>query len=341
MFKCIWMFTLLLSSLSVSSVRAQMSESQLRDKLMASTVVVVATLTDGKIFMGTGWVLSKSEKKIITSYHVINDAASVAIIFPRRGPTGWITKEQDIIAFPRQHASVTSEATEVDLAILTVSDMPSHISQFKLANQLPTAGDDVYVMGHRAVQRQLFRFMQGKVDGTGFNAVTVTNRKPPFAIRADSVAFEAENVLEGTSGGALVNSTGEVVGVITSSANVNNVATRSCKAISVREIQKILGTKKIADNTPAKSIVGRWVGKVSNSDSEFGLEFTPDLQFTMSLELKFLAGSYSVTRNSVTLTKDGSPQKCQLRWINDDNIKLTFGDLLFDCRRHDDGWLAP
>ena len=89
---------------------------------------------------------------------------------------------------------------------------------------------------------------------------------------------------------------------------------------------------------PARSIVGRWIIRPASSKMEFGIEFTSEKKFAMTLLQSQIEGTYRLSRNSLTLSYDRKNDRNEFEWIDDNQMRLTNGGQVFDCQRYDFGW---
>jgi S1-C subfamily serine protease len=314
---------------------SQLNESQLRDKLTASTVVVEVTSTNGRKRTGTGWVLSSKSKQIMTACHGVEGAVSVEVIFPSRNATGWVLGANEVANSPRHRAEVKYRKKEVDLAILRVSSMPNNLPQLNLADSLPSSGSSTYIVGHLGDEKRFFQFLKGKIESIGFAVAISDPGGQPFSFWSDTIAYKAKGLGPGTSGGALVNAAGDVIGVAFCQLDGTDAM---CKAISVREIKQVCGEQTISKTKEPKSIIGRWVSKIGNSDIECGMEFTPDKRFSLMTPQLGIEGMYRATKSTVFLKANGQSDPCKIEWLSDDAFTLSHAGNVFTCHRYDAGW---
>ena len=146
-----------------------------------------------ELALGTGFVYS-SDGKIITNYHVIDDAYSAAITING--------KTYNIV-------SILAYDEDIDLAVLKVD--ASNLISANVCKQPTKTGENIYAIGSS----------RGLTNTFSQGIITQSNRK------IDGVSYiqHDASITNGNSGGPLINVYGEVIGIntwgITDSQNLN------------------------------------------------------------------------------------------------------------------------
>lgn len=165
--------------------------------IQPSLVMIQANLMDGEKSLGTG-VIVDGAGDILTSLHVVNNAANIAITFADG------TKSEGI---------VVSTQPEMDIAVLQAPTMPQLFVPATLGN--PGAlqvGDEAYAVGHPFG-------LYGSMSAGVISGFERTFRPENTNIELNGlIQFDAA-VNPGNSGGPLLNRYGHVVGIVTGIVN--------------------------------------------------------------------------------------------------------------------------
>jgi S1-C subfamily serine protease len=163
--------------------------------IQPSLVIVQTTDTDGGSSLGSGVVFDK-QGEVLTANHVISDASSITVTFA------------DGTASP---AAVADSDPQHDSAVLAPVQLPSVVVPAVLAGRV-NVGDDIYSVGNPL----------GLTDSITAGVVSATGRSIPREDGSGTldglIQFDAA-VNPGSSGGPLLNSRGQVVGIVTALAN--------------------------------------------------------------------------------------------------------------------------
>jgi tetratricopeptide (TPR) repeat protein len=169
---------------------------------------------------GTGWIIDRPRRLLITCAHVVGDNKTVDIIFPVR--TGGAVVADRAYYFEHMPDLRTNGAAvrgrvlkrnpDVDLALIELESLPVGVEALCLSEQSARPGDPVQIIGCRYDVDSLWVYSGGAV------RQVETLRKGYFSNGkelAKGARIVSAQVLinEGDSGGPLVNERGEVVGV--------------------------------------------------------------------------------------------------------------------------------
>jgi putative serine protease PepD len=164
---------------------------------LAPSVVTVETVRDGTVnATGTG-VIANGEGAILTALHVVSGGGSIRVRFADGTPSA---------------AALVASDPAIDIAVLSVDTLPELVVPAVLGNSGRLAiGDDVVAIGNQlgltssataGVVSGLERSARGE-NGTGLSGL---------------IQFDAA-VNPGSSGGPLVNTRGETIGIVVALAN--------------------------------------------------------------------------------------------------------------------------
>src|SRR6266545_1281393 len=185
-------------------------------KVVHSTVWVHSDRGGGRLATGSGTLVDKGRRLILTNYHVVGDVKNATVYFPAfegKKPVSerkYYTDRAGRLGIPGEVVEIDKGA---DLALIRVDRIPEGTPELPLAKESPDPGQTVHSIGNPGRSGALWVYTPGKV-----RQVYVKKWKAKLDERT-TVSFEAK-VIEtdsptnpGDSGGPLVNDRGELVGV--------------------------------------------------------------------------------------------------------------------------------
>ena len=169
---------------------------------------------------GTGWILDRSRRLLITCAHVVGDNKTVDIVFPVRAGGAFVADRgyyyehmQDLRDRGQVvHGKVLKRNPAVDLALVQLDSLPDGVDELPLADDSAQPGDRVHVVGCRYDVDSLWVHTGGAVRQVQTLKEGYFSGGKELAKGARIVSAYAP-INEGDSGGPLVNERGEVVGV--------------------------------------------------------------------------------------------------------------------------------
>ncbi|NCO55912.1 MAG: hypothetical protein COS14_11520 [Bacteroidetes bacterium CG02_land_8_20_14_3_00_31_25] len=171
---------------------------------------------------GTGFAIS-TNGYIITSYHIIKDFDSIFVV-------------NNFDSLIRYRADLVYNNQNSDLAILKINDSLFNSLEkipFKLSNENINLGEYVYTLGY---SKQNIVFGEGSVSSyTGFNEDSLTIQ----------VSIPSN---PGNSGGPILNSKGEIVGMLCAKSNEIDGATYAIKSEYLYNVIDSLNSKLEINN---------------------------------------------------------------------------------------------
>jgi serine protease Do len=197
----------LLGAAQAQASEGALSRPDLYRQTLHATVRIVTP--DGA---GSGWVVDRDRRLVITNAHVVGDNDTVQVVFPE-------FKDGRVIAdrlYYRLHAhpiaaKVLRTDPRRDLAVLELASLPDGTAPLKLAADSPSPGEDVFTIGNPALGGGLWVFTDGMVRQVStFHGKPLGKDLPHRTFRAVETQMP---LYHGDSGGPLVNDRGELVGV--------------------------------------------------------------------------------------------------------------------------------
>lgn len=184
----------------------KMSSKELYEHAVKGTGWVVIKEANGLRF-GTGWVLDRDKRLLITNEHVIEGRDEAGVYFPIRQdgelvhePDHYLQKVEPI------KAKVIDRDSERDLALLRLDSIPEGVQALKLAAGSPSVGEELFTVGAWSQGNEA---LWGGVDGK----VRVVANTPLRGSRPVKTVKSSMPTNGGNSGGAILNDRGEVVAV--------------------------------------------------------------------------------------------------------------------------------
>jgi pSer/pThr/pTyr-binding forkhead associated (FHA) protein len=193
---------------------------------------------DNLLSTGTGSLIDKKRKLLLTAYHVLCGKKDAEIYFVKFDKDGReiasLEHYLDKTKVTSIHAKVLEKDSMLDLALLELDSVPDDVQELRLAGQSPATSTTVHALGNpwKALNKTLWGYNQGHVRQVGRLQTTYQNGQDVDA----SVVMTENPINSGDSGGPLVNDEGELVGVC--SADESDI--KVSYFIDVHEIKKIL-----------------------------------------------------------------------------------------------------
>jgi tetratricopeptide (TPR) repeat protein len=184
-------------------------------QLLQSTVLIINVCANGDVATGTGWIVDKSKRLIVTNDHVVDGTKALLVLFPAYKDGKLITDQdyylnlKDVKPIP---GKLIDSDSKCDLALIHLETMPAEAVPLKRASQSVVPGEVVHSLGNPLSAsgtvwvyttgnvRQVHRFKDSRPKhGPAFDAKVVSTQSP---------------VNHGDSGGPVVNGRMELVAVV-------------------------------------------------------------------------------------------------------------------------------
>ena len=185
--------------------------------VLRSTAWVHSDRGGGKLATGSGSLVDRGRRLVLTNYHVVGDVKRATVYLPDYG------RDRKAISVRKHYTSrsgqlgISGEVIEVDkegdLALIRIDRVPDGIPALKLAASSPDPGQTVHSIGNPGRSGALWVYTPGKVR-------QVYSKKWRAKLDERTIHTFQARVIEtdsptnpGDSGGPLVNDQGELVGV--------------------------------------------------------------------------------------------------------------------------------
>jgi hypothetical protein len=298
-----------------ANLRADLYDTQVR------RTAIVVTPDGGR---GTAFVIDKRLHLVVTNYHVASGTGAYRIFWHLHKSNGESWNHSEYLGdFYRLHDEqlagfgyVVAQRADKDLSILYVDYIPDWVEEVPFATSTPDPGDVIHFVGHPG-GRNPYIYSIGQVTYVGHSSWRYASDGQ--SIDAEVVHFRTQAYF-GFSGSAVVNSAGELVGILTGSS------TTAATAIGVSELRWLFGTVR---NTRVFSIANRTNGTVkfyirNNSSEEWKFnelspgqswiwwngndDFAPQVMFDWTYSPDFDEVRYNLDADLALVGDGGTPE---------------------------------
>jgi serine protease Do len=218
---------------------------------------------------GSGVLIDREKGQLLTNYHVVKDAAEVAVLFPHYNDSHLVA-ERDFYANKADDLAITGRVTardpSRDLALIELERVPADCQPITFACKNAKPGQQIHSIGNPGASDALWVYTAGQVRA-------VYHRELEFAgnLTLDADVVETSSPINpGDSGGPVVNDEGQLVALIQShGANDMSVC------IDVSELRRFLsgGPKKKSDSRVQRSLDQQDLKYEIDKDGDFRLVF--------------------------------------------------------------------
>ena len=196
---------------------------------------------------GTGWIVDRSRRLLITNHHVVGNAPFPQVFFPLYKDGKPVAEVQGYAKEIYILGRVIDSDPKRDLAVIQLQVMPPTATQLKMAADSAGPGDRVHSIGNPGQAFALWVYSLGSVRQVARQAITYQNNQKVDAV----VVMTQAPINPGDSGGPIVNDAGEVVAVTSGTSQKGNLISFGIDISEVRaflkETEKWLGAKTKAE----------------------------------------------------------------------------------------------
>lgn len=212
-------------------------------KRVVRSVVWVHSPRDRGLATGSGSLVDRDRRLILTNYHVVEDNNRARVFFPAFR-SGQVVSEKSYYTDRIKHLAIPGRVVardrHADLALIQIDSVPDGVPALPLAPESAEPGQTVHAVGNAGASDALWGYVPGKVR-------QVYRKKWQVQLdRSHTLSFDARVVETdsptnpGDSGGPLVNDKGELVGV-TQGGIKPGAANLVSTFIDVSEVRRFLG----------------------------------------------------------------------------------------------------
>ncbi len=252
-------------------------------KKVIHSVVWVHSTRDRGLATGSGTLVDREKRLVLTNYHVVEDNPRAKVFFPYFRDGKPIAEKKYYSDRAKElgiAGKVIAIEKTVDLALIQLDHLPEGVTAVPVAAKSVEPGDTVHSVGNAGKSDALWGYVPGKVRQVykkEWRAKLDANR----VLRFKAEVVETDSATNpGDSGGPLLNNAGELVGVTQGGAiDAQLVST----FVDVSEVQRLLrseGVKTTKAEEPKKPAAAKRDKPVAVADGGkvFGEEAAKKLQ---------------------------------------------------------------
>jgi hypothetical protein len=200
----------------------------------AIAAVVYLIRADGAT--GTGWVVDREAKLVITNFHVVGRVRTLQVYRPRF-ENGRLVAEKERYAAARPLTGHVLQVEERrDLAVVEVPGLPADVAALPLAEEEPGPGDVLHSIGNPSLSGALWVYTSGTVRAVYLKRWMAGNSKADM-MQLEARVVESQSATNpGDSGGPVLNDDGQVVAVTEGFAREATLIRYAIAAAEVREL---------------------------------------------------------------------------------------------------------
>lgn len=232
---------------ATGAAAGDMTAKQIFQHALTGTALVVRTSAEGQVEgNGTGWMLDKERKLLITNHHVVVGKDTVMVYFPEYKDGKLIS---DMSYYFKEgkgiKGTVFLSEPERDLGVVQLESLPDGIQAFPLAADSASPGDAVHSVGNP--EGRMWFYTGGHVRG-----VYATKYALSGGQNIDAQIVETDSPTNhGDSGGPVFNAQGELAAVVSSGTDGVRLITQFIDVSEVKkfyeEVNKFLDPKTAAE----------------------------------------------------------------------------------------------
>ncbi len=186
------------------------AEKSIYERLLESTVWVVCPLPDGSAAMGTGSLVDRERRLILTNYHVVDEGDTITVFFPAFDDGELMVKRRYYFRHAEQYeGQLVQHDRRRDLALLQLEDVPDEVKAVPLAPRSAKPSEAVHTVGNPGESEPLWVYTPGTVRQV-YDGELKTEGGPKVRAR---IVDTASAINPGDSGGPVVNWDGALVAV--------------------------------------------------------------------------------------------------------------------------------
>ena len=219
------------------------------------SVVWIHSTRDRGLATGSGTLIDKDRRLVLTNYHVVQENPNAKVFFPVLRDGQPVSEKEYYIDRAKRLAiggKVILFNKKADLALIQLDSIPDKVAAVPLATGSPEPGSATHTIGNAGKSGALYGYVKGTVRAV-YQKQWKAELEPKKIVNFDAKVVETDSPTNpGDSGGPLLNDKGELIGVTQGGAiNASLVST----FIEVSEVKKLLEAKSVRDIKVEKPLV--------------------------------------------------------------------------------------
>lgn len=248
--------------------------------VLRSSVWIQSDRGKGRVAMGSGSLVDKGRRLVLTNYHVVGDVKKATVLFPEFGADRRVIPERKYYLDRLNRLGIPGEVVEIDkdgdLALIRLDRIPEGAVELPLAPASPEPGQTVHSIGNPGKSGALWVYTPGKVR-------QVYSKKWQARLDDKHIQTFQARVIEtdsptnpGDSGGPLANDKGELVGVTQGGA-------LDAQALSIfvdlSEVKRLLNRRSVQSLRTTESISAPQAKEPAKPEHDMPLKSKDEAKF--------------------------------------------------------------
>jgi S1-C subfamily serine protease len=225
------------------------ANSAVYQKTLKSTAWVVVK-TDQGYSLGSGVLIDKERRLVLTNYHVVQDSRDATIYFPAHRDGEVIAERSHYIQNESTlgiHSKVIAIDRRRDLALVELPTVGDDIPAIEIAEKGATPGETVHSLGNPASTDALWVYTSGTVRAVYRKQFRTQAGEHKFKVLETDTPINP-----GDSGGPVVNDDGQLVGISQALSTQARLVTYS---VDISEIKALLAEDWKAAPRPVDEVL--------------------------------------------------------------------------------------
>src|SRR5262249_47431485 len=144
-----FVFFLVLGSLPGRAAAEEVAASKIYQQTLRSVAWVVVPLPGDGTSMGSGWLVDRAHKVLITNHHVVENQDAVQVFFPTyKDGKPFTAPDYYLKHVTPVRGKVIDTDIARDLAAIELESLPPEVAELKLAADSAAPGDRVHSIGN-------------------------------------------------------------------------------------------------------------------------------------------------------------------------------------------------
>ena len=214
-------------------------------KQVVPSVVWVHSTRDRGMATGSGTLVDKEKRLVLTNYHVVGDNPTAKVFFPvfRDGKPiaerEYYLDRRNRLGIPGKVIALDKKA---DIALIRIEAVAKDVEAVPLAADSPDTGANTHTIGNAGASGSLFGYVKGTVRQV-YRKKWAAELEPRRVINFEAKVVETDSPTNpGDSGGPLVNDKGELIGVTEGGATDAQLLSLF---VDLSEVKKLLRRRSV------------------------------------------------------------------------------------------------
>lgn len=254
-----------LAALATPTLAQESGGGKVYKQAVPSVVWVHSTRARG-LATGSGSLIDRERRLVLTNYHVVEDTANATVFFPvfRDGqPVPEKSYYKDRLARLAFRGKVIALDKQADLALIQLETLPDDVEALPLAATSPSPGDTVHSIGNTGRSGALWGYVKGTVRQV-YRKKWKAQLDPKRVLSFEAKVIETDSPTNpGDSGGPLLNDKGELIGVTQGGATDVQLVSFF---VDISEVKQLLARDEVRRIKGNKSAVAKRTTPLPVSD---------------------------------------------------------------------------